>query len=80
MEVTDTGCGIAPEHLPHLFEPHFTTKPAGEGSGLGLFEMTMRYAHLSPDVKKDAVRALERRLRGTWGDTWRDLSQNPQCS
>jgi signal transduction histidine kinase len=36
-EVADTGCGIAPEHLAHLFEPHFTTKPAGEGTGLGLF-------------------------------------------
>jgi signal transduction histidine kinase len=36
-EVADTGRGIAPEHLPYLFEPYFTTKPAGEGTGLGLF-------------------------------------------
>ncbi|HEX8825320.1 MAG TPA: ATP-binding protein [Archangium sp.] len=36
-EVTDTGTGIAPEHMAHLFEPFFTTKPAGEGTGLGLF-------------------------------------------
>ncbi len=32
----DTGCGIPAEHLPRIFEPHFTTKPPGEGTGLGL--------------------------------------------
>lgn len=37
VEVSDTGCGIAPEHLPRMFEPYFTTKTAGEGTGLGLF-------------------------------------------
>jgi signal transduction histidine kinase len=34
--VTDTGPGIAPEHLPHLFEPFFTTKGVTSGTGLGL--------------------------------------------
>jgi len=34
--VEDQGEGIAPEHLPHLFEPTFTTKPPGAGAGLGL--------------------------------------------
>jgi signal transduction histidine kinase len=34
--VSDTGTGIAPEHLPAIFDPHFTTKPPGEGTGLGL--------------------------------------------
>jgi signal transduction histidine kinase len=36
IEVEDNGCGIRPEHLPHLFEPFFTTKPVGQGTGLGL--------------------------------------------
>ncbi|MBW2411323.1 MAG: response regulator, partial [Deltaproteobacteria bacterium] len=32
----DTGHGIAPENLKRIFDPYFTTKEAGEGSGLGL--------------------------------------------
>ncbi|HYX40046.1 MAG TPA: ATP-binding protein, partial [Pyrinomonadaceae bacterium] len=36
VRVSDTGCGIAPEHLKHIFDPFFTTKPVGEGTGLGL--------------------------------------------
>jgi signal transduction histidine kinase len=34
--VTDTGCGIRPEHVPQVFDPFFTTKAAGNGTGLGL--------------------------------------------
>ena len=33
---SDTGCGIAQEHLDRVFDPFFTTKRVGEGSGLGL--------------------------------------------
>jgi signal transduction histidine kinase len=34
--VTDTGTGIPANVIEHVFEPFFSTKPAGEGSGLGL--------------------------------------------
>jgi len=36
LEVSDTGAGIAPDVLPRIFEPRFTTKPADRGTGLGL--------------------------------------------
>jgi two-component system, cell cycle sensor histidine kinase and response regulator CckA len=36
LTVSDTGQGIPPEVLNRLFEPYFTTKPFGKGSGLGL--------------------------------------------
>ncbi len=36
LEVEDTGSGVLPEHEAKLFQPFFTTKPVGEGTGLGL--------------------------------------------
>ncbi|MDP1027737.1 PAS domain-containing protein [Sphingomonas sp. KR1UV-12] len=36
VAVSDTGVGIAPDVLERIFEPFFSTKPMGEGTGLGL--------------------------------------------
>jgi CheY-like chemotaxis protein len=36
LTVTDLGQGIAPEHMAHIFEPFYTTKEVGKGTGLGL--------------------------------------------
>lgn len=37
VHLSDTGQGIAPDHLMNIFEPFFTTKARGAGTGLGLF-------------------------------------------
>lgn len=36
VEISDNGCGITPENRALIFNPFFTTKPAGRGIGLGL--------------------------------------------
>jgi signal transduction histidine kinase len=36
IRIADTGGGIAPDNLPHIFDPYFTTKQVGHGTGLGL--------------------------------------------
>ena len=36
LSVRDTGHGMDPDTLQHIWEPFFTTKPAGQGTGLGL--------------------------------------------
>jgi two-component system NtrC family sensor kinase len=36
IDIIDTGVGIPEENLPRLFEPFFSTKPEGKGTGLGL--------------------------------------------
>jgi len=37
IEISDNGVGIAPQHIVRIFEPYYTTKTQGEGTGLGLF-------------------------------------------
>ncbi|OFX26507.1 MAG: hypothetical protein A2V77_22140 [Anaeromyxobacter sp. RBG_16_69_14] len=36
VEIRDTGCGMPPEVVRHIFTPFFTTKPSSTGTGLGL--------------------------------------------
>jgi len=40
ISVTDNGTGMSPETLERVFEPFFTTKPAGQGTGLGLSQIS----------------------------------------
>ncbi|MEI8433842.1 ATP-binding protein [Sphingopyxis sp. CCNWLW253] len=39
VRVIDTGCGMSPEVLERVFDPFYTTKPAGQGTGLGMSQV-----------------------------------------
>ena len=39
LSLSDTGTGIAPEHITRIFEPFFSTKEVGKGAGLGLAQV-----------------------------------------
>ncbi len=58
--VRDTGTGLTDEARAHLFEPYFTTKPVGKGSGLGLPEV-----YGTVKAYRGAVRVESASPRGT---------------
>lgn len=50
IECQDNGCGIAKDNLEYLFNPFFTTKPPGEGTGLGLYVVYSEIKYLGGDI------------------------------
>jgi signal transduction histidine kinase len=43
ITVADNGPGISPEHLPHIFEPFYTTKSRGAGLGLSVVKQIVDF-------------------------------------
>lgn len=53
--VKDTGCGIPKEFLPKIFDPLFTTKPAGKGTGLGLYNVMSVVSKMNAHIAVDST-------------------------
>jgi PAS domain S-box-containing protein len=73
LEISDTGCGIAPEMLERVTEPFFTTKAVGKGTGLGL-SMVYGFAQQSGGT----MRIKSRLDHGTTVELW--LPRAPEAA
>jgi signal transduction histidine kinase len=65
IDIVDTGIGIAPEDLPKVMEPFFTTKPEGKGTGLGLAicRRIVQECHGAFDIASDVGKGTTVRIR-----------------
>lgn len=56
IEISDTGKGIAPDNISHLFEPYFSTKETGTGLGLAIVKKAIDEHHGTIAVQSDVDR------------------------
>ena len=56
VEIMDTGTGIAPEHLPYVFNPFFTTRSDGTGLGLAIVKRILKAHGGSVEISSEAGR------------------------
>jgi CheY-like chemotaxis protein len=72
LRVVDTGRGIAPEDLPRIFEPYFSTKPSGRATGLGLATV-----YGSIRSHQGSVRVESKLGQGTAFEVYLPLTRDP---
>lgn len=66
LEVSDTGCGIDDATLARLFQPYFTTKATGKGTGLGLASVRAVLDRSGGTVTVDSSPGQGARFRVAW--------------
>jgi PAS domain S-box-containing protein len=71
LKVSDTGHGIAPEIIPKIFDPYFTTQPIGQGSGMGL-----AVAHGIVNNHGGAIRVESEKDKGSTFRIYLPLAEN----
>ena len=54
IKVRDTGSGIEEEELDHIFEPFYTTKPVGKGTGLGLYIVYSEVENIRGEIRVES--------------------------
>jgi signal transduction histidine kinase len=55
VRIADTGVGMSAEMLKHVYEPFFTTKGPGRGTGLGLFTCYRTLVRHGGDIRVDSL-------------------------
>lgn len=63
LEVVDNGCGMTPEVVKRIFDPFYTTKAPGHGSGLGLSVVYGIVAALKGVIQVDSTPGVGSRFR-----------------
>lgn len=63
VEVRDNGCGMTPEVSRHVFEPFYTTRPVGQGTGLGLSVCYEIVKHHGGEILLDSAPGEGTRVR-----------------
>ena len=73
ITVSDTGVGMAPQLIDHIFDPYFTTKGPGEGTGMGL-----AMVHGIVDTYKGKIRVSSKVDCGTTFSVYLPIVENRQ--
>lgn len=59
FSISDTGTGITPDRLDKIFEPFYTEKPIGQGTGLGLYIVYTEIENLGGDIQVQSSQTID---------------------